>query len=331
MKEIPAFKDSRLLEALDYIDRDLIAEVIDDIKAPDMSNKYIPGKVFTFKNWRQFVSAALVLILLSFAFPTINIVTEIFRSGFTSGWESTTNVESSITEPNHENSNDVTNECTIASIYSEEELISAFIEYQAGDNISGYNIIKTDYLDNYTCAFDITCNRWGSIEGMDIFEFINGYLIPCINKCVRVIYDGKRVYSFSEAYNAGVIDIQDLQLLGQKVDQTFYGENELIDQIIEDYVHQYGYNERSKNKLNFAVSYFKDLGNNTYSLYIYYNDLATINATVAQTIIDGYKINNKFGGTMLIYKSGSFYPLIQAYKKGIIDISVIRVISENSK
>ena len=42
MREIPIFKDTRLLEALDYIDRDLIAEVVNDIKAPDADE--IPGQ-----------------------------------------------------------------------------------------------------------------------------------------------------------------------------------------------------------------------------------------------------------------------------------------------
>ena len=42
MREIPVFKDTRLLEALDYIDRDLIAEVVNDIKAPDADE--IPGQ-----------------------------------------------------------------------------------------------------------------------------------------------------------------------------------------------------------------------------------------------------------------------------------------------
>ena len=42
MKDVAVFKDTRLLEALDYIDRDLIAEVIDDIKVPDADA--VPGK-----------------------------------------------------------------------------------------------------------------------------------------------------------------------------------------------------------------------------------------------------------------------------------------------
>ena len=42
MKEIAVFNDTRLLESLDYIDRDLIAEVIDDLKVPDADE--IPGK-----------------------------------------------------------------------------------------------------------------------------------------------------------------------------------------------------------------------------------------------------------------------------------------------
>ncbi len=76
MREIPVFKDTRLLEALDYIDRDLIAEVIDDIKAPDADE--IPGrnKKAVWRSVKQVLMLAACIVLISALIPMVSYVIE---------------------------------------------------------------------------------------------------------------------------------------------------------------------------------------------------------------------------------------------------------------
>lgn len=88
MKEIPAFKDARLLEALDYIDRDLIAEVIDDIQAPDMSEKPEHDKKATRRSIKYALTLAASLVLISAFIPIVTYIsqhTDFFPAGIFSG------------------------------------------------------------------------------------------------------------------------------------------------------------------------------------------------------------------------------------------------------
>lgn len=84
MREIPVFKDTRLLEALDYIDRDLIAEVINDIKAPDADE--IPGQnqKAVWRSVKHTLLFAACLVLLGAVIPVVTYVSQnldIFAGG----------------------------------------------------------------------------------------------------------------------------------------------------------------------------------------------------------------------------------------------------------
>ncbi len=84
MREIPVFKDTRLLEALDYIDRDLIAEVVNDIKAPDADE--IPGhnKKAVWRSVKHTLLFAACLVLLGAVIPVVTYVSknlDIFSGG----------------------------------------------------------------------------------------------------------------------------------------------------------------------------------------------------------------------------------------------------------
>ena len=76
MKEIAVFNDTRLLESLDYIDRDLIAEVIDDLKVPDADE--IPGKSkkAVLRSVKQVLMLAACVVLISAFIPMISYVIE---------------------------------------------------------------------------------------------------------------------------------------------------------------------------------------------------------------------------------------------------------------
>lgn len=76
MKDVAVFKDTRLLEALDYIDRDLIAEVIDDIKVPDADA--VPGKSkkTVLRSVKQVLMLAACVVLISAFIPMISYVME---------------------------------------------------------------------------------------------------------------------------------------------------------------------------------------------------------------------------------------------------------------
>ena len=74
MREIPVFKDTRLIEALDYIDRDLIAEVIDDIKAPTADNMPAQDKKTVWKSVKYTLLLAACVMLLGTVIPAVTYV-----------------------------------------------------------------------------------------------------------------------------------------------------------------------------------------------------------------------------------------------------------------
>ncbi len=71
------FKDARLLEALEYIDQDLVGEVAVKLKF-DETAPLTEEPVMTwrtpFKHWKRMIAAVACLILLSCAIPIINYV-----------------------------------------------------------------------------------------------------------------------------------------------------------------------------------------------------------------------------------------------------------------
>jgi len=95
MREIPVFKDTRLLEALDYIDRDLIAEVVNDIKAPDADE--IPGqnKKAVWRSVKHTLLFAACLVLISAFLPIITYIsqhTDFFPGSNPSGSNTDSNI-----------------------------------------------------------------------------------------------------------------------------------------------------------------------------------------------------------------------------------------------
>ncbi len=76
MREFPVFKDTRLLEALDYIDRDLIAEVIDDLKAPDADEIPSQNKKAVWRSVKQVIMLAACIVLISALIPMVSYVIE---------------------------------------------------------------------------------------------------------------------------------------------------------------------------------------------------------------------------------------------------------------
>lgn len=81
------FKDTRLLEALDYIDQDLIGEVAVKLRFEE-SAVLTEEPVITwrtpFKHWKRMLATVACLLLLSAAFPVLNYAVQRFGTGI---WE----------------------------------------------------------------------------------------------------------------------------------------------------------------------------------------------------------------------------------------------------
>ena len=125
MREIPVFKDTRLLEALDYIDRDLIAEVIADIKAPDADA--VPGqsKKAVWRSVKQVLMLAACIVLISAFIPMVSYVIERYdiSLGGIFGHDSTeeTTVEEVTTEAETDHDHDHEEETTGSSSASTDK------------------------------------------------------------------------------------------------------------------------------------------------------------------------------------------------------------------
>ena len=258
MKEIPVFKDTRLLEALDYIDRDLIAEVINDIKTPDMSEAYVPGKRSVLKHWRQFVAAAAVLILLSMATPAANFITRMIRdfraAAGSIATESSELLNTEITEPLEEITDELyenTEELEITAsldtdpIYTEpvyqyvitreefDEMNAAWKKFRGSESVN----IEKKYEDVtywYPCS-GMTCIYK---KEADVIVFcrhsvmcwygemtVAGYLFKLPYMEEIWVYNGNTFYSLNEAYSESILTEEDIKELSEIHHEHLYGEN----------------------------------------------------------------------------------------------------------
>lgn len=92
------FENARLIEALDYIDRDLIAEVVEEIKAPDMKQSPERDKKITRKSIRYALTLAACLVLISAIIPVASYVISHFDL-FPAGIGGETSTESTVDIP----------------------------------------------------------------------------------------------------------------------------------------------------------------------------------------------------------------------------------------
>ena len=79
MKNDAVFTDRRLLQAIDLIDPKFIAEVFDDLKVPENSVAEYT-KPSPFKHWKQYLTAAACILLLSLMIPVCGYVSEVIGS-----------------------------------------------------------------------------------------------------------------------------------------------------------------------------------------------------------------------------------------------------------
>ena len=79
MKNDAVFTDRRLLQAIDLIDPKFIAEVFDDLKVTANSGTEYT-KPSPFKHWKQYLTAAACILLLSLMIPVFGYVSEVIGS-----------------------------------------------------------------------------------------------------------------------------------------------------------------------------------------------------------------------------------------------------------
>ncbi len=110
------FENARLIESLDYIDRDLIAEVIDDIKAPDMKRSPERDKTVTRRSIRYSITLVACLVLISAIIPVVSYVSTHFNLlAAGSGGDSISEAIADSAESNTETLSDTTEAITEAS------------------------------------------------------------------------------------------------------------------------------------------------------------------------------------------------------------------------
>lgn len=83
------FKDTRLLEALDYIDQDLIGKVAVKLKFEEsavLTEEPVMTWRTPFKHWKRMLATVACLLLLSAAFPVLNYAVQRFGTGIWEGF-----------------------------------------------------------------------------------------------------------------------------------------------------------------------------------------------------------------------------------------------------
>jgi len=89
------FKDSRLIEAFDYIDPKYIAEVADSLKLAPTGGAHVHGGRFNRRTWRHIVALAACLLLLGTVIPVVsNLIRYLSNAGTTSS-----EITTELTEP----------------------------------------------------------------------------------------------------------------------------------------------------------------------------------------------------------------------------------------
>ncbi len=157
------FENARLIEALDYIDRDLIAEVIDEIKAPDMRQSPERDKKVTRKSIRYALTLAACMLLLGAVIPVISYLIRILPIG--PGGNPGTDTTEDVTEETQEpiGYDYIITEEDLDMINSAYKLkynvqMKNFRIYKSVDEVMNRNPYVSYYFGKYGDTIIIWCN-----------------------------------------------------------------------------------------------------------------------------------------------------------------------------
>lgn len=225
------FKDTRILEAFDYIDPKYIAEVAESLKlrsvrttaeAPEMTWRT------PFKHWKQFVALAACLILLSFASPVFNKVAEVISS-FAAGWGSgTDNVSDTLEIPDI--TEEIVSDFDPNAILNEEDLAmlnAAWNDY-FGMNYDYAKTIK-QAMNKSAKSYKIFYGKCGDsiivAEQQNItssyFYVIGNYLFYYPQAYFIAVVNNNQFYSLYDAYREGILCYSDIIKISECHEEKF--------------------------------------------------------------------------------------------------------------
>ncbi len=167
------FKDKRLLQALEYIDDEYIEDVFNVLKEPDMSQKEYT-KPSPFKYWRQYLSAAACILVLSLLIPVFGYVAEVIGS-FAAGTGNHTSsiIEDTTYQEETLNGIESTEEQTVKEPtpnfqYSNVKIIA---DNKTSINPISVHIGYTWYKDEKSVWTEEIASGWQYIINMDKYKY----------------------------------------------------------------------------------------------------------------------------------------------------------------
>ena len=248
-------RKKQMLEALDYIDDDLIAGTLRKIKPETFANiSEQPQMTWRtpLKHWRQFAALAACILLLSMASPLVSYIAQVisnFNAGAGSGTTEELNTE--YTEPIETNQ-----ALTTESIETEQPTNTTSEETR----MPFQYVVSREEFDEMTAAWKIfrnsesayitrtyeefsyyyPCQGFNCIykKEIDVVVFckhsamcwygeitVAGYLFKLPSMEEIWVYKDKDFYSLNKAYELGILDEEDIKELSEIHHEHLYGEN----------------------------------------------------------------------------------------------------------
>ena len=228
-------RDTRLLDALEYIDDAYIAS------AARYKMKYAPASADEPKiTWRTplkhikiYIALAASLLLLGMASPLVSFFTYVV-SNFTAGAGSGTTgyLESIDSETTESTENNISYKHVLTQ-EEYDEMNAAWKKFHRNENI---NIVRS--LDEFTYYYP--CQGFVCIymkkddlvvftvhTSTDIYDemTVAGYLFKLPNAEKIWVYKDQNYYSLTKAYNSGILSTDDIRELSEIHYEHRYGEN----------------------------------------------------------------------------------------------------------
>lgn len=241
----------RMLEALDYIDDDIISSTVKKIK-PDECRTADP--VITWrtplKHWKRYLALVACLLLLSAASPLVNFVTVVIRNfNPGAGSESTEAISSEFTETE--------SPFTTESIETEQPPITTEAVYT--EPVYQYVVTREEF-DEMTAAWKIFLNNDKAyiVKEYEYFTYYNpcrlsaciymkrdGLVVFCIHNHAQLynemtvagylfkiphmeqiwVYNDQTFISLTKAYNSGLLSENDIKELSEIHHEHMYSDN----------------------------------------------------------------------------------------------------------
>lgn len=308
-----AKRNAIMTDALNYIDEDIIAEVVENLKTPltlYTEAATVPTKKSVIRSLKYVAAVAAVALLLNLTIPVVQYVTGTLNSWLPGGWWGDTTAEETTAEEKSEEET-TADETTDDETTEEETAGEETTEKVIDEETTAEETTTEETTATETTTEDITAEGSSGVDtdSQDTTEFKKLYLQfdpelePISPEVVKAVNDANYRY-----WHGGLLPEDQVKIYGEDKRKKFESLYEM---------------SKAPSNANGYAPYY-----GTFNGSIVYATISPNFPGSARVELAGYSWGYHQAANVLVYNNGKIYTIEDAYEKGYLTDKDIATIAE---